>query len=333
MNQDAAAGTQNAKAAEAYQLGLPGMRRGTPEGFRQALVNFTAATKDDPKCVNAYARLFEIHLMSEDHGLALIDGKTEKLKRLSARLAEIAPTNAQTHAAIAIVRFLNDWKWGEAEDEFKQALKLDPNCRMALTYYGYLLTRLGRASEAQHCLELARELDPSSPLIKKFLGHCEFVQRHYEKALPFYLDASEAEPSYPSAHYWAGRAYLAMTNYDQALDEFEQHELRQGLVRSETDWRFKNLRSALREGGALAYWTKRLEMMDDEDAYLRSPYKAAELYARLGDRPQALAWLEKTLAQHVSMEHLLVDEFWDSFRHEPRFKEILKKVGLDLWER
>ncbi|MBI4327603.1 MAG: tetratricopeptide repeat protein, partial [Chloroflexi bacterium] len=333
VNEDGTAGTLDPKAAEAYRLGLTAMRRGTTEGFRQAVQNFTAATDADATFVAAHARLFETYLMSEDHGIAIIDGKTEQLNKLSARLVKLGPTNAETHAALAIVRFVNEWKWAEAEREFKQALQVDPRCRMALAHYGYFLTRLRRVDEARILLKRALELDPASPLITKLLGHCEFVERRYEKALPFYVRASELEPSYPSGHYWAGRVYLALTNYSQALDEFEQHELKQGSGRSRTEWRYKKFREPLEKGGPRDYWMNRLEMGNDEDFGLRTPYWLAELYARLGDKAQALRWLKKALDRHDSMEHLLVDEFWDDFRHEQRFKETQTKAGLDPWAR
>jgi|GEM_PF-1040984 len=332
-NEDGTAGTRIAKAAEAYRLGLPGLRRGTSEGYRQALVNFSAATEADPAFVAAYARLFETQLMSEDHGVYIIAGKTAKLNERSAKLVKLAPTNAETCAAAAIVHFLNDWKWNEAEGEFKRAFDTDPNCRMALTYYGYFLTRLRRAAEARGVLERALRLDPTSALITKFLGHCEFAERHYEKALPFYLRASELEPSFPSGHYWAGRVYLAMTNYAQALDEFRKHERKQGLDPYDIEQRYTKLGRALNQAGPRGYWTQRLEMAKEDEPWRRTPYWYAERYARLGDRAHALDWLEKALAERDSMENLLVDEFWDDFRSEARFKETLRKVGLATWAR
>jgi serine/threonine protein kinase/Tfp pilus assembly protein PilF len=332
-NEDGTAGTRIAKAAEAYRLGLPGLRRGTSEGYRQALVNFTAATEADPAFVAAYARLFETQLMSEDHGVYIIAGKTAKLSERSAKLVKLAPANAETYAAAAIAHFLNEWKWKEAESEFKRALDTDPNCRMALTYYGYFLTRLRRPAEARGVLQRALQLDPTSALITKFLGHCEFVERRYEKALPFYLRASELEPSFPSGYYWAGRVYLAMTNYAQALDEFKKHEGKQGLDAYEIEQRYTKLGRALDKGGPRGYWTQRLEMAREDELWRRTPYWYAERYARLGDKAQALDWLEKALTERDSMENLLVDEFWDDFRGETRFKNALRKVGLDPWAR
>jgi len=322
-----ASGTRDPKAADAYRLGLQGLRVGTSEGFRQALEYFKEATDADPKFIAAYARLFETHLMVEDYDVATMPGIAEQLEKLSIKLTQLAPTNAEAHAAKALVLFLNEWKWAEAENEFKQALELDPECRMALTYYGYFLTRERRASEARKVLERALALDRISPLVTKFLGHCEYVQHHYDKALLFYLHASALNDRYPSGYYWAGRAYLAMTNYPAALDELEHHEAR--LAIDQSDASFKVYREALDKDGSKGYWTKRVELAKYQPPYFQQPYKFAEYYARLGNKPQALAWLTQALPERDSMVNLLVDEFWDEFREDKQFKEILAKVGLD----
>ncbi len=329
-----AAGTRNVAAAEAYRLGLPGLRRGTTEGFRQAVQQFSAAVAADPKFVAAHGRLFECYLMSEDHGLPIqIQGKSYVLQQLAANLVKLAATNAETHAALAIVRFINEWNWTEAEAEFRQALQVDPHCRMALTYYGYFLTRIGRAREAREVLEQARQHNPESPLIVKFLGHCDFLERDYEKALESYLKASELEPSYPGSHYWAGRAYLGLTNYLQALDEFREFEQTRGYRIPRETWLLPSLRGRLATNGPRAFWSELVEQENValHDATLQSPYFYAECHARLGETNRAMESLAKAVAQHQGGEHLLFDEFWDPFRGQQEYKRIATKIGLDPW--
>jgi tetratricopeptide (TPR) repeat protein len=265
--------------------------------------------------------------MSEDYDVNWIYGKEEALKERADVLLKLAPNCAETHAALAIVRFLLDWKWREAETEFKTALAVDANCRMALTYYGYYLTRLRRAKEARPVLERALSIDSGSPLITKFLGHCEYVQRHYEQSLPYYLRSWELEPAYPGGHYWAGRVYLAQTNYFQALREFQEHELRQGLDPAAIRKHYGELQKTLKEGGPPAVWLKCLEQ--DKGTHPEVPYWYAECYARLGQKSKALDRLQQAVARRDTVEDLLVDEFWDNFREDITFKELLQRVGLD----
>src|SRR5206468_7438518 len=136
-NEDGAAGTRITEAAQAYGRGMRGLRRGSAEGFHQARENFTAATVADPQFLAAHARLFETYLMSQDYDVFSIAGKEEYLEKLSANLMRLSPTNAESRAALAIMLFLNKWRWTEAEIEFKAALKANHDCRMALVYYGF----------------------------------------------------------------------------------------------------------------------------------------------------------------------------------------------------
>jgi serine/threonine protein kinase len=334
VNEDGTAGTRDPRANEAYQLGLLGLRQGTAKGFSQAQNYFSVAIKAEPRFVLAHARLFEVYLMSEDHGIPFIEGKSNALKELSVTLTNLAPTNAETHAAMAIVLFLNEWRWVEAKREFEHALELDPDCRMALTYYGYFLTRQGQYKKARDVLEHALARYPTSALIAKFRGHCEYVARDYDAALRFYDKASDLEPSYPSGHYWAGRVYLAQTNYSQALVEMEEHESRQGLSNVDVEYEYEQYRKALGVGPQ-GYWTNLIHEIEKRGGTrMGTPllsYTVAMAYARLGDKQHALTKLEDAFAEHDSMEDLLVDEVWDGYRQEPRFNDILKKVGLYPW--
>lgn len=157
-------------------------------------------------------------------------GKAEQFINLATNLCQLSKDAAETHAAQAVVLFLNEWRWDDAEKEFKAALNADPDCRMALVYCGYMLTRQLRAKEANAVLKRALKHDEDSPLIIKFLGHCEYLSRDYDSALKLYWKASElGKPTYPSGYYWAMRVNFVLGNYEQALDDLEDHEKRQGL--------------------------------------------------------------------------------------------------------
>jgi tetratricopeptide (TPR) repeat protein len=328
--------SHDTKAIGAYRLGLSNLRRYTPGGCRSAISNFNNAIELDPKFVNAYGRLIETYALSHDHGLVAGDGNTEKLRELAATLQRIAPTNAETRAAVAIALFLNDWKWDGSEKEFKKALDIDPHCRMALTFYGYFLTRLLRADQAEAVLKRAQEVEPSSPVIGEFLGHCEYARRDFEQALLRYVPVSELDPSYASAYYWAGRASMALTNYFMALQHLQKHEELQGGG-AEIATRYERFRKGVEqekdpEHQAHAYWRALIQEQKPYEANT-PPYVVARRYAFLGDKEQALSWLEKACARHNEMENLLFDEFWDPYRKDPRFEAVLSKVGLKRWEK
>src|SRR5262249_4911677 len=113
-------GKHSVEAIREYENGLRGLRSETPEGYQKALDHLSRAVKIEPRFVEANARLFETYLMATDHGSPM-PAQTQKLNELAGTLKNLAPTNADTHAAIAIVKFLNEWRWKEAEKEFKEA--------------------------------------------------------------------------------------------------------------------------------------------------------------------------------------------------------------------
>jgi tetratricopeptide (TPR) repeat protein len=329
-------GSYKPSAMREYELGLHGLRSGTPEGCQQALEHLGQAIKIEPKFVEAYARLFETYLMPEDHALPAIGGQTEKLNELAGTLQSLAPTNADTHAAVAIVKFLNQWKWAEAEGEFKEALKSGPSCRMALTYYGYFLTRLARSDSASRHLKRADALYPASADIAKLLGHCEFAKRNFDAALDHYLKAEELNSSYPSAYYWAGRACMGLTNYFEAFRQLQKGEVLGGSNEAATAKRYDSYREAVRKDPdhpAQASWSTLIQDQKPTEGTSSVPYLIAARYVRVGDTNQALKWLKIGLEKRDrAMGTLLFDECWDPYHREKWFKEVVKEVGLEPWQ-
>ncbi len=160
----------NGAAALAYSNGYAQLRLGTAEGFSNATIEFARAKKAEPRSVPPSAGLFEATLMDVNIEASFTDEKIRRLNELADDLAGIAPNSTETHAAKAIMLWLNERNPGKGESEFKQALEADPDSRMALTCYGYFLTRLGR-SNAPKVLEHALVLDQTSPLILNLLGN------------------------------------------------------------------------------------------------------------------------------------------------------------------
>ena len=96
---------------------------------------------------------------------------------------------------------------------------------------------------------------------------------------------------------------------------------------------YSQFRKVLEKAGPPGYWTNLIPEGESRTLTPLNAYTLAVGYARLGDKPQALACLKDAFAKHDSMENLLMDEVWDDYRNEPRFKDILKNVGLAPWQR
>src|SRR5262249_46379428 len=155
-------------------------------------------------------------------------------------------------------------------------------------------------------------------------------------ALYRYVQVTQSDPSYASAHYWAARASMALTNYFVALPHLQKHEeLQSGGAEVAT--RYQKFQKAVELGKdpgeqAHAYWGALIEEQKPHETNT-APYVVARRYAFFGDKEQALSWLEKACAKHNEMENLLFDEFWDPYRKDPRFQAVLSKVGLQRWQK
>jgi tetratricopeptide (TPR) repeat protein len=187
---------------------------------------------------------------------------------------------------------------------------------------------VGRCDEALAMLDRGLQIDPTRQLLTRMKGHAYFVRRQFPQALEFYLEAIRREPLFPNSPVWAARSYLAMTNYPAAIEEFERHDVLLGRTPAETKQQYAALRQALDEGGARGYWLKQLELTQKLRQSEEYPYEYAQLYARLGDKDQALTFLEKAYEKHDELIYLIFDEFWDPWRDEPRFEAVRQKVGL-----
>jgi tetratricopeptide (TPR) repeat protein len=229
---------------------------------------------------------------------------------------------------LGFIRFW-EWKWPEAEAEYREALRQNPECIPAWICLGFQLSHVGRTDEALQVLDRGLLIDPNEPQLVKMKGHAYFVRRQFQQALDFYLESARREPLFPEARRWAARAYFAMTNYPAAIDEMEQRELLQGRrAAAEVKQEYTELRRAFEEGGVRDFWLRQLDLNRarwNPDEY---PYTFAQIYAWLGDKEQALTFLEKAVERHDELVYLIFDECWDPWRDEPPFEAVRQKVGL-----
>jgi tetratricopeptide (TPR) repeat protein len=248
--------------------------------------------------------------------------------RLVDKLVELDSGLAETHLVLGFVHFW-EWKWQEAEAECREALRLNSDCIPAWVTLGFQLSHVGRTDEALQELDRGLLVDPNWPQLVKMKGHAYFVRRQFQKALDLYLESARREPLFSDARRWTARAHLAMTNYPAAIDELEQRELLRGRrAAAEVRQEFAELRRSFQEGGVRGFWLKQLDLNRarwNSDEY---PYTFAQIHAWLGEKEQALTFLETAFERHDELIYLIFDECWDPWRDEPRFEAIRKKIGL-----
>jgi len=314
-------GTTNKAAWDHFRLGYAAQGRWDKE---ETMAHYNAAIALDPKFTLAYAMLW---WMKSGDTWQLTHGGSDEFRASAAKLVELDNGLAETHAVLGFIRFW-EWKWSEAEAEYREALRLNPDCVPAVIVLGFYLSHVGRCDEALAMLDRGLQIDPTRPNLTKMKGHAYFIRRQFPQALELYQEAIRQEPLFPNSHVWAARSYLAMTNYPPAIEEFERHDLLTSHTPAETKQEYTELRRAFDGGGVRGYWLKQLELTQKHRQSEEHPYEYAQLYARLGDKDQALTFLEKAYEKHDELIYLIFDEFWDPWRDEPRFEAVRQKVGL-----
>ena len=235
---------------------------------------------------------------------------------------------AETHHVLGFIRFW-EWKWPEAEAEYREALRLNPDCVPAWILLGFQLSQVGRTDEALRVLDRGLQLDPNEPQLVKMKGVAYFVRRQFQTALDLYLESTRREPLFANSHFLAARAYVALTNYPAAIDELERHDLLQGRrAPNEVKQEYVELRLAFQGDSARGFWVKQLDLTRAQWKPDEHPYAFAQIYAWLGDKEPALTFLEKAFERHDELVYLIYDECWDPWRDEPRFEAIRKKIGM-----
>jgi tetratricopeptide (TPR) repeat protein len=249
-----------------------------------------------------------------------------KARQAAARALEIDDQLAEAYVVMGCTYFSYDWDWAEAERNLKRAVEINPNSALARFYHAHLLSNLGRHEEAIPEIKRALDLDPLSTLINSVGGQLFYHAREYDKAIEQAGKVLELDPDLWIAHSIIGKSYIEKRMYSEAIAEHEKAVKVSGGA-TETY-------SQLGYAHAVAGNREQAERIIDELKRLsKHRYvplnNIARIYAGLGDKEKALDLLEKALHEReTGLTFLKVVPQWDALRAEPRFMNILHRVGL-----
>ena len=309
-------------AHEAYLKGTY-LNRGTNEQRRKAREYFEQAVSIDPGYAPAYAGLADYYWATPElpAGVAMPEAKQYALKAL-----DLDPTLVRAHTALAAVRFYGDWDWAAAEKEFKRALELNPSDAEAHRMYSIYSSALGRGEEALAEIRRAQQLDPLSNLTQITAGWTFYYARQYDRAVEQCRRVLGSDPNSDGGYDCLGSAYLAKGLYEEAIAASERTVSLSGSDPA----RVVGLARAYALAGRKAEAHKVLQELRQlsKGAYLPPCYFAA-VHVALGENEQAFTWLEKAYRERDTyLTWLKVDEALDPLRPDPRFHELLSRVGL-----
>jgi len=314
--------TKNEAAYEAYAKGRYFWNKRTPEGYSKAYQYFQQAISLDPKYARAYAGIADCYLLG---GAGLPTGMENDAPKVYALKAlEIDDTLAEAHTSLAYSASAIDWDWQSAEAEFRRAIENNPSYPLARHWYAYHLISLGRVDEAIAEIEQAEEIDPTSLIINTDVGHILYFAQRYDEAIAHYLKVLEMDPEFRVAHWRLGEAYERKGLYSKAIAE-----LRKALERSSDAGALTWLGHAYAVSGQKDEALKIIAQLKGGRPKIVYAYYLALIYAGLGEKDQAFAWLQKAFEIHDgAMAVIQAEPMLDDLRSDHRYMELLRRMKL-----
>ncbi len=314
---------------EAYQLYLKGRyywAKRTPEMMRRGMEHFERAIQTDPTYALAYAGLADCYgVLAAYNEAPPRDGKQRYLA-LARKSVELDPELPETHVSLAFAVWHFDWDWTAAEREFQRAFDLDPNCVQAHDWYGFYLASVGRFDDSIREIRRAKQLDPLSLLVHAHELTYLWLARRPEEAVALGHKALEMDPNYFQIHYFLGVAYEQKRMLEEAIRELRKAA---ELV-AHNPIGVSGLAHALGLAGQTAEARGLLEQMlaEARSRYV-DPYFLATGWIGLGEPEEAFRCLARAFEDHSLYLTLMlkVDSRLDPLRADPRFDELLRRVG------
>jgi len=275
---------------------------------------FRQAIQEDPNYAPAYLGIWDV---LQSAPLPWRD-TVPRGKPLLLKALQLDDSLAGAHRAFASLR-VHEWDWPGAEKEYRRAILLAPSDADAHHEYANFLAAVeGRTQDAMDEYERAQSLDPKND----HMAEAFYLARRFDRAIELYQSQAQSRPNDIGVHNCLANIYALTGRHEEAISEWQKMA---GILE------YKHLSEAIgrayKRGGyekALRVFAHQLEA-SSRSSYIPLPF-IASIYGYLGDRDQAIAWLQK--AYEVKELDSLNEPAWDPLRSDPRFTELLRRVGL-----
>ena len=318
--------TDNHEALRAYLQGYKYFGKRDRDNILSAIKYFEQARELDPMFARTYAALAESYAIMINVAYGPLSPKQAMdIARYYARQAiEIDPSLSEGHAAMAIIKMRYYWEFPEAEQEFRKAIELKPD--FAQAHYGYanLLALRGRFDESIKESEIARDLDPYSPLSKVNCGRALYYARRWDEAETYFRELVAADPDYPQFLHPLGLVLAQQGKFPQAVAVLEKLHDKDPLYAA-ASLGYVYGKAGRREDALRMI--KELERFAKEKPV--SPYEKALVYLGMGDKDNVFANLKQAYRdRYPNLINLRTDPIYDVLNGDPRFEDLTRRIGL-----
>jgi serine/threonine-protein kinase len=318
--------TANSEAYELYLKGRFYWNKRTPSDLQKAISFFEQAVEKDPNYAMAYTGVADSYALLTAYTTESPRQLMPKAKEAALKALALDDNLAEAHASLGQITAYYDYDFTTAEREYRRAIELNPNYAPAHQWLAEHLAAMRRNDEALDEIRRALELDPVSVIMNRIYADILVDGRKYDEAIRQYQRAIDLDPNFPTSHYFLGRAYEAKGMYDDAVKSYTRSAelgavLKDVLVKTN---------DVYKKSGWKAYVQFNLDQLVVNAPQRRfSPFVIATFYAKLGQDDEALRWLEKGYEERDFRMTLVSVAFeFDRLRSDPRFRELVRRMGL-----
>src|SRR5262249_27630332 len=321
----AARPTENTEAHQLYLKGRFFWNKRTGNDLRKSIDYFEQAITIDPNYAPGYAGVADAYVLLPGYTAGAPRDCYPKAIAAAKKALELDDTLAEAHTTLGMAIWFYEFDFTQANREFHRAIELNPNYATGHQQYGNVtLAATGRFDEAIAEGKRAVELDPLSLIINADLGGTYFFARRYDEAIAQQRKTLDMDPGFYFARSLLGQALASKGAYDEAISEY-----RKTRALNDDPFVLGLLGNAYARSGNNTEALKILDQLKElsKQRYVNA-YSFAVLNAGLGDKEEALRWLEQSYQDRAGCDigWIRVDSLIDPLRGDPRFEAIAEKI-------
>jgi serine/threonine protein kinase/TolB-like protein/Tfp pilus assembly protein PilF len=320
--------TRGTTNEEAYRLYLQGMYLVEKESLadaKRAVELFDQALSLDPNYAKAWAGKARAHCAFAHWGGSSPGGEFAKAKPALERALALDANLPEAYGVLGTIRNDYDWDFAEAEKHFLRGIELAPNSDTLHRWYANRLAGQGRSEEAITRIKIAIDLNPNSVFHQIMYGRILYFARRYDDAITQLRRVVEMDSASALVYYFLWQSYHMKGDYARAYESFRRFQQSIGTK----DEMLKSYETAYAKSGWQTVLLRYLEIVQTNNASGSAAYTLAVLSALLGQREQSFRYLDDAVNNRaLAISNIGGDPALDSLRGDPRFVELIRRVGL-----
>lgn len=318
--------TENTGAYQLYLQGRFFWNKRNQDGLKTAIRYFENALNRDPDYALAWVGLADTYSMLGEYENLSRRELHPRAKAAVNKALEIDSFLAEAHISLGCLLMINEWDWKNAEKEFQIGLELNPNYATGHHWYSEWLLYNGFQHEALKEITLAVDLDPVSQAIVRDQGMTYYYTRQYDKAINIARIAINLDPGMSTVHRLLSMCYQAKGMSEEAIAE---NQLWGDMIQNDVKTKVCLAQIYAASGRKDDARSLLIEINDDHSLWENDYRSMGQIYAALGEFDTAFEWLDKSLERRESsLSSVKVDPKMDVLRNDPRFEELVRRVGL-----